>query len=65
MKRYRIILDDHTFDVAVLDDPRQQQVRVEVDGETFTVGVESVPVVVEGAGAETAPGVTPPTMLVS
>ena len=43
MKRYRITLDDHTFDVSVLDDPRSAQVRVEVDGETFIVGVEAVP----------------------
>ncbi len=47
MKRYRITLEDHTFDVEVLDDPRQEQVRVQVDGEVFTVGVEAVPVVAE------------------
>ena len=43
MKHYRITLDDHTFDVRVLDDPRRAQVRVEVDGETFVVGVEAAP----------------------
>ena len=43
MKRYRITLDGHTFRVKVLDDPRGEQVRVEVDGETFVVGVEAVP----------------------
>jgi len=41
----------------VLDDPRRDRVRVEVDGETFTVGVDGVPVVTEvAAGArEDAP----------
>jgi biotin carboxyl carrier protein len=42
MKRYRIRLEDHTYDVEVLDNPRQDQVRVSVDGETFVVGVETV-----------------------
>jgi len=31
MKRYRITLEGQTFDVEVLDDPRQEQVRVKVD----------------------------------
>jgi biotin carboxyl carrier protein len=43
MKQYRITLEGHTFDVKVLDDPRQQQVQVEVDGETFIIDVESRP----------------------
>ena len=47
MKRYRITLEDHTFDVRVLDDPRRERVRVEVDGETFTVEVESTPATAE------------------
>jgi biotin carboxyl carrier protein len=47
MKQYRITLEGHTFDVKVLDDPRQQQVHVEVDGETFTIGVESRSAVTE------------------
>ena len=47
MKRYRVTLEGHTFDVKVLDDPRQERVQVEVDGETFVVGVEAVPVTVE------------------
>jgi biotin carboxyl carrier protein len=51
MKHYRITLEDHTFDVNLLDDPRQEQVRVEVDGETFTVEVEVVPEVAEAAPA--------------
>ncbi len=42
MKRYRIRLADETFEVDVLDDPRQPQVRVQVDGELFTVNVEDV-----------------------
>ncbi|MEA3338580.1 MAG: biotin/lipoyl-containing protein [Chloroflexota bacterium] len=55
MKRYRITLNDQTFDVKVLDDPRREQVRVEVDGETFVVGVEGVRVEAEPIVRETAP----------
>lgn len=42
MKHYRITLEGHTFDAEVLDDPRQRQVRVQVDGEVLTVEVETV-----------------------
>jgi biotin carboxyl carrier protein len=42
MKHYRITLEGRTFDVEVLDDPRQGQVRVRVDGEVFTVDAEAV-----------------------
>jgi biotin carboxyl carrier protein len=42
MKHYRITLEGHTFDVEVLDDPRQRQVRVQVDGEVLTVEAEAV-----------------------
>ena len=59
MKRYRITLEEHTFEVKVLDDPRREQVRVEVDGETFTVGVEAAPLVAEVAAGEAAPTVAP------
>jgi biotin carboxyl carrier protein len=55
MKRYRITLEDHTFDVKVLDDPRREQVRVEVNGETFTVGVEAVPTAAAETVAESMP----------
>jgi len=47
VKRYYITLDDQTFDVKVLDDPCREQVRVEVDGETFVVGVKAEPIVRE------------------
>lgn len=61
MKRYRITLEDHTFDVQVLDDPRRERVRVAVDGEVLTVGVEAMPAVEEAAVEE---GVsTPPQPL--
>jgi biotin carboxyl carrier protein len=53
MKRYRITLENHAFDVKVLDDPRRDQVQVEVDGEIFTVGVEVVPVAAETTTPET------------
>mgnify|MGYP000042570575 CR=1 FL=1 len=51
MKRYQITLNDRTFDVRLLSDPRQEQVQVEIDGQTFTVGVRVVP----PAGPLTAP----------
>jgi len=59
MKRYRITLEERTFEVKVLDDPRREQVRVEVDGETFTVGVEAAPPVAEVTAGEAAPTVAP------
>ena len=64
MRRYRITLGGRTFDVKVLDDPRQEQVRIEIDGETFTVGVEAVPAVTgvtatEVTAEETAPAIAP------
>lgn len=42
MKHYRITLEGRTFDVEVLDDPRQRQVRVRVDGQVFTVEAQVV-----------------------
>jgi biotin carboxyl carrier protein len=59
MKRYRVTLEGHTFDVKVLDDPRRERVQVEVNGETFVVGVETVPVVAEGTIGEAAPAGEP------
>ena len=59
MKRYKITLDERTFDVQVLDDPRRNQVRVEVDGESFIVGVESVPLAAEAIARETIPDAAP------
>lgn len=41
MKQYQITLNGRTFDVRLLSDPLQEQVEVEVDGETFTVQVKS------------------------
>ncbi len=58
MKRYRITVENRTFDVEVLDDPRLEQVRVSVDGEVFTVGVETV---AEAAPAASVPA-RPPTL---
>jgi biotin carboxyl carrier protein len=59
MKRYRITLGDDAFDVKVLDDPRRDQVRVEVDGEVFTVGVEGVPAVAAVPTGEATPTAVP------
>jgi biotin carboxyl carrier protein len=60
MKQYRITLGDHTFEVKVLDDPRREQVRVEVEGETFTVTVEAVPAAAEVTLGGISPTVAPP-----
>jgi biotin carboxyl carrier protein len=59
MKHYQITLESRTFDVKVLDDPRQEQVRVQVDGETFTVGVKAVSSVAEVSSALVAAASTP------
>ena len=59
MKRYRITLEDQEFDVKVLGDPRREQVQVEVDEETFVVGVEAVPVMAEPVARETVPDTVP------
>ncbi len=42
MKRYRIVLEEQTFEVEILDDPRQERVRVRVNGELLTVEVEEL-----------------------
>lgn len=61
MKRYRITLKGDTFDVKVLGDPRLDQVQVEVNAETYVVGVEEVPEVPTGELAKTiSPSSTTP-----
>ncbi len=58
MKHYKLTLDNQTFDVEVLDDPRQGTVRVKVDGETFTVDAETVVEAAAAVSASAAPVVT-------
>ena len=53
MKHYLITISGKTYDVEVLDDPRKEDVRVQVDGELLTVNVEIVPEV----SAESKPAV--------
>jgi biotin carboxyl carrier protein len=60
MKQYRITLEDRSFDVKVLDDPRRERVRVEVDGETFVVGVEAVSAAAEVIAREAVPAAASP-----
>lgn len=43
MKRYKITIEGKTFDVKILSDPREQEVQVSVDGESFSILVEAVP----------------------
>ena len=42
MRRYQITVDGRTFDVRLLSDPQQEQVQVEVDGQTLVVEIETV-----------------------
>ena len=58
MKRYQITLDGRLFDVLLLSDPRQDQVRVEVDGVAFTAEVKAV-LPPQQAGAEAVHRVEP------
>jgi glutaconyl-CoA/methylmalonyl-CoA decarboxylase subunit gamma len=51
MKRYQITLDDQTYLVEVLSDPRQREVKVKVDGELLTVQAESLAETEETAAA--------------
>ena len=55
MTQYKITIKDTTYDVEILDDPRQAEVAVKVNGEEFTVGAEEVggtaPVAVKAAAA--------------
>ena len=60
MRQYRITLNGHSLDVKVLDDPCRDHVRVEVDGEIYTVGVETVSPASEGDAVVTASTVAPP-----
>jgi biotin carboxyl carrier protein len=66
MKQYRIRVDDRSFNVRLLSDPRQQTVQVEVDGEILSVDVEVLEAEQDGARPEVFPaperevGVAPP-----
>jgi biotin carboxyl carrier protein len=59
MKRYHITFDGRTFDVQLLSDPRQEQMQVEVDGQTFTVEVKTVPATGELSAVVSPPAAVP------
>jgi hypothetical protein len=42
MTQYKITVKDSTYDVEILDDPRQAEVAVKVNGERFTVETEEI-----------------------
>jgi biotin carboxyl carrier protein len=42
MKHFHITIDDSSYDVEILNDPRQDEVQVKVNGETFTVRAEDL-----------------------
>ncbi|HMN59414.1 MAG TPA: hypothetical protein PJ988_03580 [Anaerolinea sp.] len=57
MKRYRLTVNGKTHEVEVLDNPTLAEVRVDVDGEIFTVAVETLQE--ESAAVMAAPVVKP------
>jgi biotin carboxyl carrier protein len=61
MKTYRITLENQTFEVKVLGDPRRAQVQVEVNGIPFTVGVEAARPAAQGRPTTTSPAASPTT----
>jgi biotin carboxyl carrier protein len=61
MKQFQIKINDTSYEVEILDDPRQEEVQVRVNGEEFTVKTDLVvgqaPVV--AAPAQSAPVAAP------
>jgi biotin carboxyl carrier protein len=55
VKRYQVTLAGQTFDVKLLSDPNQEQVQVEVNGETLTVSVKVVDAAVGATDVELGP----------
>ena len=51
MKHYQITIEGRRFDVRLLGDPQQEEVQVEVNGRTLTVGVKALPVAGEATAA--------------
>jgi biotin carboxyl carrier protein len=59
VKHYQITVKGRRFDVRLLSDPRQEQVQVEVNGETLTVEIEAAPVAKEATQAMAIPVPSP------
>jgi biotin carboxyl carrier protein len=63
VKRYRVTVDGHTYEVEI-DDPRARPVVARIEGDTFLVDVESGDVLTEpAAGPATLPAVVPAPIL--
>jgi biotin carboxyl carrier protein len=63
MKRYRVTVDGHTYEVEI-DDPRARPVAARIEGDTFLVDVESADARTEQAtGTSTVPAVVPAPIL--
>lgn len=60
MKRYRITLNNRTFDVQFLSDPLRDRVEVQVNGETFTVEVSALPLEMEEVETGSPPAMAAP-----
>jgi biotin carboxyl carrier protein len=63
MKRYRITVDGRAYDVRLLSDPHQEQVKVEVNGKPLYVEVQVLPAAEEAA--DSGPVAAPPTRAVA
>lgn len=61
MKQFQITINDTSYEVEILDDPRKEEVQVRVNGEEFTVKTDLVAgqVPVAEAPVQTAPVATP------
>ena len=62
MKRYRVTVDGHTYEVEI-DDPRARPVAARIEGDTFLVDIESVEARSEPATGPTVPAVVPAPIL--
>jgi biotin carboxyl carrier protein len=62
VKHYHITVRGRRFEVRLLSDPRQQEVQVEVNGQTLTVeieGIEAAPVAREATQGPATPAPSP------
>jgi len=63
MKRYRVTVDGHTYEVEI-DDPRTRPIAARIEGDTFLVDVESSEARNEPAtGTPAVPAVVPAPIL--
>ena len=64
MKRFRVTVDGHTYEIEI-DDARARPVVARIEGDTFLVDIESGEPRHEGGGAAPVPAVVPAPILAS